>query len=299
MPAVRHLIPCASLCLILISASCDAEELSAEDLARVHLKRVQLYSGWEFDYESTLVTADGKSLGLQNVMVLDATDETIHRLVITYREKSDESNSADPSLLQRFAGWNGKEYREYERKESLKGQRLQGLIYANERGSHAYHQNRFDAFLTSGPHGIPQYADASGKIFDKHPFKFRVVGRGERLGVPTLQLEAKTGNEMLAEAEISDTAEHLVLRQVIYHDNQPVLKCEVTSLGRFEGTLYPKSGQLAQEQVGGIGSLAYRFEVENVSKTARTKDDWFPHWPPGTGVIDHTNGALQTVIPKD
>ncbi|MDV6028556.1 MAG: hypothetical protein F9B45_00295 [Phycisphaera sp. RhM] len=299
MPAVRHLIPCVSLLFILLSASCDGAELSAEDLAHVHLKRVHLYSGWEFDYKSTLVAADGKSIGRQNVFVLDANDETIHRLFIANREKRDESDLADPLLLQRFAGWNGKEYREYERKESLKGPRLQGLIYANERASYAYHQNRFDTILTSGPHGIPQYADVRGKFLDKHPFKFRVVGRGERLGVPTLQLEAKIGNEMLAEAELSDTSEHLVLRQLIYHDNQPVLKCEVTSLGRFEGTLFPKSGRLVQEQVGDIGSLDYRFEVENVSKTARTTDDWFPKWPPGTGVIDHTNGALQSVVPRE
>jgi hypothetical protein len=299
MHMTQRLTLCASLFLMLLTAPCQGEDLSAEQLARVHLQRVHLYCGWEFEYESFLATGGGEPLKLKNTLVLDVSDERVYRLWIANREKTDDPQLDDSLLLHRFAGWNGKQYREYEGKNLPGVPRDRGSIFASERASYAYNENRFDAILTSGPHGIPQYVDASGEVFEKHPFRFRVVGGGKRLGVSTLKLEAKSGAELLAEVELSDTPERLLLRQVIYNNNQPVLQSDVTSLDRFDGTLYPKSGRLKQQEVGGIRALDYRFEVEKVSKTDRSSDDWFPQWPAETVVIDHTNGAKQSVIPSN
>ncbi|WP_153557716.1 hypothetical protein [Roseimaritima sediminicola] len=289
--------------LLLLATPCRGQDVSAEQLSRVHLQRVPLYFGWEFEYESSLVTDDGETIELENVLVLDApvarSSAVVRRLWIAKRENPGEPHLDDTQLMHRFAGWNGSEYRQYERNylsSNTDGIKLgRGAIFASDRAS--YTDNYFDAMLTSGPHGVPQYVDVSGKVFDKHPLQFRVIGRGERLDVGTLKVEARQGAELLAEAELSDTAEKLLMWQVTYHNNQPVMQWEVTALGRFDDTLYPASGKMDREQVGDIRPLEYRFEVKNVSWNNRSVDEWFPQWPQGTAVIDQTDGAKQAVIP--
>ncbi len=305
---MRRLMSFAAFFLLfLLSALCHGEDYSAEHLSRVHLQRVNLYFGWEFEYKSSLVVDDDKPLELENVLTLDAPPDrnsvVIRRLWVAYRKNPGEPHLDDSRLLHRLAGWNGKEFRKFERKylsANPSGSSVsKGEVYADDR--RFYRDNYFDDILTSGPHGIPQYSDPGGKIFESHPAKFRVVGRGERLGIPILQLAAEmaaeTGAAFRSEVELTDTPERLLLRQTIYSSEKPVLQCEVTSVGRFEGTLYPASGRLKQVKLGGIRPREYQFNVENVSRSDRSIKGWFPEWPLGTVVIDHANGSMPTVIP--
>lgn len=300
---MQRFISCSLLLLLFAPVPCRGQEFSSKDLSQVHLQRVSLYFGWKFEYTSSLVTDDGEPLELENVLHLDApTDRdslVIRRLWVAHRENPGEPHLDDPLLLHRFVGWDGREFREYNRKylfSNPSGINLSsGSISESDRAS--YSDNYFDTILTSGPHGVPQYIDVSGKVFDDHPAQFRVVGKGERLEVSTLKLEAREGAELISEAELSDTPEQLLLRLMVYHGSDtPVLEWEVGSLGRFEDTLYPASGRMDSESVGGIPAREYRFQVDNVSWGDRSAGEWLPEWPQGTVVSDQTDGAKQTVI---
>lgn len=290
--------------LLLSNTAFSADELSPQHLARVHLQRVHLYFGWEFHYTSSFTVDDGTSLELDNTLLIDSplhqSSQIVRRLWTAYRDNPGEPHLDDPTLLHYFAGFNGKECRYYERKYLANttggANESTAQIFATEYVK--YNDNFFDMILTSGPHALPQYLDVAGTVFDKHPAKFRVVGKGERLGIETLKLEAVTATKVRFEAEISDTPENLVMHLTISDvGSKPDLEWEITSVGKFENTLYPKSGWFHREPFEKLKQKDYVFNVQDVVRVDRSAEDWFPSWPAGTVVIDQTNGAKQNVIP--
>lgn len=126
--------------------------------------------------------------------------------------------------------------------------------------------------------------------------KFSVIGPVEHLGVAATRLVCDLRDGTHFEAIVTGSPEFIVLEQtIIGKDGKMLRKQEVTRLERFEGTLYPAAGRLQETAIGKLKGKDYRFDMQRVQR--RKDSSWFPEWPVGTRVIDHTNGSVQTVIP--
>lgn len=275
--------------LVVTSQSTNAFCQDVDMLSLAHIDRTDGYCGLKFKYESRRVVGTVVE-SLENELTFQAplgsTSTVLRRLWVTFRAGVSDPLEKDTTLLNSFCGFDGKEGRLFTRQYTDETKievgfvpRHQGGVSAFDPG--AYQNNRFEEFLTGGPHLIPQYSDRDGSGIRRFPIQFSFVDELIYLGEPCVRMAWSGDGAQKSEAIVSKLPGNLTLHVEISGPTGILVESSVSAIGEFENVRYPQSGEYIAAPVGELSGERYEFSVTGVERAPLEKV-FFPDWPIGS-----------------
>lgn len=294
---IASMICCGCALALAVPSSVDSADPKA--IAKSHLQRAESYSGYMFDYISTHTVGDADPIVLENKLALfspiDPDSKQLRRFwIATRKNPGDRWEAGVKKLVHCFKGYDGSEYRSFQRQYSDPQTKL--LFHKSSVGTfdvRDYAANQFEEFLTAGPHLVPQYGDPWAKFIDTHAVTFVVKDHLNYLGRKAIRLEwpsAPNGDSFVA--TLLDGDGYLPLEVRVGHKGIPSLILQTTKLASHAGFDYPAVGMLKSMALGKIPAEEYSFKVTQVSAVSPESVFW-PDWPLGTIA---SNSAGESVV---